>query len=270
MPRGACCRSISRRSTASRRSLIVAHRIVWSLAALALLVTALKGWPAGPRRARQPQGAGHAGAHRDADRGQLAALRLCDQLGPHPRRQPRLLSQPARQHPARPLLPRRASVAAAMGGGGDRRAGRRGARRGRARHVVDQPDPVLQLRHLRPAAQAGRGRFAQRADGRDAAARPVRARLSPVRGEPRHRHVRPRRRPTPGCWSPPGSSRPRPCCCSPKRRGACPMRRSACSSSSPRRCSSCSRSWPMASRSRAPTPSPSPPSGSRSRSTCRG
>ena len=155
-------------------------------------------------RSRNRQALRDAGDLRDADRGQLAALRLCDQFGPHPRRQPRLLSQPARQHPARPLLPRRSAVAAPVDRGGDRRGRGRGARRGRARHVVDQPDLVLQLRHLRPAAQAGRGRFAQRADGRDDDPGAVRAGLSGVRGQPRRGGVRHDRRATSCCCSPPG------------------------------------------------------------------
>ena len=40
------------------------------------------------------------------------------------------------------------------------------------------------------------------------------------------------------CWSCPESYRRRLCCCSPRRPSACPIRRSGCSSSSPRPCSS--------------------------------
>ena len=137
-----------------------------------------QGLARGARRAAQHQGAKHACADRDANRGELAALRLCDQLGAHPGRQPRLLSQSARQHPARAFLPARDAVAAAVDCGRDRRTWRRRACRGRARHAVAEPDSMLQLRHLRPAAQARRGRFGQRADGRNDDPRPARAGLS--------------------------------------------------------------------------------------------
>ena len=43
---------------------------------------------------------------------------------------------------------------------------------------------------------------------------------------------------TPGCWSSPESSRPRRCCCSPPPRGGWLIRPLECCSSSPRRCSS--------------------------------
>ena len=53
--------------------------------------------------------------------GQLAALRLCRDQRAHPRRKPRLLSQPAGERPARPVRAQGAAVLAAMGRGGDRR-----------------------------------------------------------------------------------------------------------------------------------------------------
>ena len=65
------------------------------------------------RGSRAPPGSGrrsHPRSDRDADRHQLAALRLRRHQRPHPRRQLRLLSQSAGQRPARPLRAQGAAV----------------------------------------------------------------------------------------------------------------------------------------------------------------
>ncbi len=150
---GASCRSTSRRSPTCPPVDIVAHRVLWSLPFLALLIALSRGWAKVRAAVAQPRTLGILARHRAADRRQLAALRLCRDQRPHPRRELRLLSQPARQRPARPLRAQGAADPAAMDRGRDRRRRHFGACRRRARPVVDQPHPVRQLRALRAAAE---------------------------------------------------------------------------------------------------------------------
>ena len=199
-----------------------------------------------------------------ADRGQLAALRLRDQLAATSwRAASAIISiRSPTSCSARFLLgealSRRQWIAV-----GDRRSGRGGARRGRARHAVDQPRPYASASPStaccarRVAVDSISGLTVETMHARSRSPCPVccsrRAAGPQCSAVGRRRHAAPRRR---------ASSRPRRCCCSPRPRGDCPMPRSACCSSSPRRCSSCSPCWSMESRSLKLTRSPSPPSGS--------
>ena len=83
---------------------IVANRILWSLIFLALAGHALAALGGGARGARLGADPAHPHAHRDAHRRQLADLRLGGGAGPCPGDQPRLLSEPPVQRPARRRL----------------------------------------------------------------------------------------------------------------------------------------------------------------------
>ena len=107
----------------------------------------------GARGASQPARRPSPDRHRIAHRRELAALRLRREQRAHPRRKPRLLSQPARERPSRPDRPEGAAFLASMGGGGLGGSGDIGARDRSARPVVDQPHPLRELRDLRAAAE---------------------------------------------------------------------------------------------------------------------
>ncbi len=100
-----------------------------------------------------------------ADRQQLADLRLGGEQQPHGRGQPRLLHQPAGQCGTGPADPAGALASATVAGGGDGGARRRAAtdHPGRVSLGIDRAG--AELRHLRPAAQAGTGGGAAGAGG---------------------------------------------------------------------------------------------------------
>ena len=228
-------------------TLIVAHRIVWSLVALAVLVTVLKGWRAIRAALANRKRAGDADNLGGADRGQLAAVRLCDQCG-------HILAGSLGYY-LNPLanillgrfflgeaLTRRQWIAVAIAAAGVAvlAAGALDtlwisltlcfsfATYGllRKQVAVDSLSGLtVETMMLVPFAL---GYIAVEASRGAAAFGTTDVHLF--------------------CCSQRGWCRRSHCCCSPKRRGGCLMPRSGCSSSLPRRCSSCLRCWSMARR----------------------
>ncbi|CAA9523902.1 MAG: Uncharacterized inner membrane protein RarD, partial [uncultured Sphingomonas sp.] len=121
----------------------------------------------GAAGAAPPRDAAAAGRDLRADRDQLAGLCPRGQQRAHPGGEPRLLSQPAGQHPARLFRAEGAARAVAVAGGRDRRRRDRGAGGGSVGAPVDQPGAVLQLLSLRAAAQGREGGLDRRADDRN-------------------------------------------------------------------------------------------------------
>ena len=127
---------------------ILAHRVLWTLVLMAVILSVVRGWGAAAIAPAAGLGDGHCGG--GPDRRQLGPVHL--RHGRRPRRggRPRVLHRPARQRAHRRAGAARAAAPAAVGRRRDRDGGRAGDRGRRPPGAVARARARRQLRHVRP------------------------------------------------------------------------------------------------------------------------